>query len=117
MQRLACLTAFSKPHIFLQISCARLLQQLTSMFWNKKKIRRFPAHDELGACRTSLVHLKQPVLYIPVRPTHDNTIILTIMLSLQLDLGQPGGRSPLDFTKQKLCGQSIVWHPQSKRTI
>ena len=33
-----------------------------------RMIRCFPAHDELGTCRTSLVSLEQPVLCIPVRP-------------------------------------------------
>ncbi len=33
-------------------------------------IKQFPAHGELGTCRTSLVPPEQPVLCIPVRPTH-----------------------------------------------
>ena len=42
-------------------------------------LNRFPAHDELGTCRTSLVSPEQPVLCIPVRPT--KTTILTITFS------------------------------------
>ena len=36
-------------------------------------IKRFPAHDELGTCRTSLVSPEQPVSCIPVRK-HDLAI-------------------------------------------
>jgi len=35
---------------------------------NNNNLRRFPAHDELGTCRTTLVTPEQPVLCIPVRP-------------------------------------------------
>jgi len=43
---------------------------------NNKSLKRFPAHDELGTSRTSLVSPEQPVLCIPIRPT--NTTVLTI---------------------------------------
>ncbi len=38
--------------------------------------KRFPAHDELGRCWTSLVSPEQPVLSISIRST--NTTVLTI---------------------------------------
>ena len=42
----------------------------------------FPAHDELGMCRTVLVSPEQPVLCMPVRP--NSTILLTVLVTWTL---------------------------------
>ena len=60
---------------------------------------RFPAHDELGTCGTSLVFPKQSVLRISIRST--NPTSLTIMQSNIIET-RPGATSwtePLDLTK------------------
>ena len=42
----------------------------------------FPAHDELGMCRTVLVSPEQPVLCMPVRP--NSTMLLTVLVTWTL---------------------------------
>ncbi len=45
--------------------------------FDNNKLKRFPAHDEVGMCRTSLVSPQQPVLRIPIRP-HKTTVLAVI---------------------------------------
>ena len=59
----------SQPHRFAAPQLLCLLLHPADMLWlyNKKHNQNaFPAHNELGMCRTSLVFAEQPVLCIPV---------------------------------------------------
>ncbi len=79
---------------------------------NKYYYLRFPAHDELGACRTSLVYPKLSVLRISIGST--DLAVLTITQRNIIDTGPGAARwaRPLDFTKQKLLRHSIIGRPE-----
>ena len=63
--------------------------------------KAFPAHDELGTCRTSLVSPRQTVLCIPVRPTKtlkdaksiDRRVVLFTLADLGRLIGSGGTAS------------------------
>ena len=76
-------------------------------------IIRFPAHDELGTCRASLVSPEQSVLSIPT-----GSIDVTVLTVTQRNIIETGPRATwwaatLDLTKQKLLRQSIIRHPEN----
>ena len=54
--------------------------------------------------RTSLISPEQPILCIPERPTHTTILTTCNAMSLKLDLGRPGGRSPLTSPNKSFPG-------------
>ena len=72
------LTAWSWQEQYItimMITIIRIILTTTTLLINKW-VKRFPAHDDLDACRTCLVSPEQPVLCVPIR--FANTTILTI---------------------------------------
>ena len=96
----------------LQESCFVTIQNLDTNINKLNHQKRFPAHVELGTCRTSLVSPKQSVLSIFVWPRMQHHLQSLDATSLQLKPRAIWGMAPLHLTKQKLLWQAIIGHPE-----
>jgi len=72
-------------------------------------IIRFPAHDELGTCRTSLVSPEQPVLCIPGYITHVLCFLgITLMWCLSWQFCSPSVRPGNGCLDHALTGSNCL---------
>jgi len=65
------LTLVSVQWLWSVVSCKAVIDN------NSNNKNAFPAHDELGTCRTSVVSLQQPVLCIPISPADTTFLTMT----------------------------------------